>query len=1256
MAEPPDRRAAAAKCSASWSRKVDTELFEYTNRGRARFAYHQLKSKEKEHFKWDPYERFTRKEDLTKFYSGHDYRCHSLRDRECYAKFAIEQILKGHPNDSFEATGEIMKHESVADQSDEPEAIDNIVRAIRADGQQDVDAEIPQDTVPRASKADDDESTQKIGSAAQSLIAASPNSLGPPIEPCAAYLNMTRCGHYGRSNSSVWKSPLFPKLDGQDGRRGLLDHQVTAIVWLLSRMFGDLPTLKVENPITGGYRSNITTSSDKENRARLKGPKYFGGILADSMGLGKTLIIITLMDLLMSQRLNVMRGEDGTSKHCPILLLTPNATVANQWVQELSQVIDKSMLRHIVVSGNGLEAKTDTTRIIHLGSESFKHWPADISYMWDKNNPQASRSVLIMTMESWARRTFVVDEAYKVKNPSTKNWRSVYLLERQFTLLITATPCMNTLTDLFGLARLLWTAPERYLRQNVEKWEEIEQNFQALEHLDLLDGYSPSHDFQLVAGRPALLAQLLCKHRNSRTHDINLTCKYLRHFETLAMLKRAPSSYLYADWEKTNPISLEGLFPKVENYTVDISLDEAYDKEYQAVHIDLLIKYLEGLKDWGCYISERNKKCKKEEENTKEPIMDSIRLLQMASSSLDVYDLDAIITANGHSTRAEKIAEMREKEVNLLRLAQFLVSPNETTPETHLGWMELVTRNSPILRYILYYINENILTRRGNGPIKKLLIVEHSLMLAFYYELVLQFLGFECRCMHAQLSFEERQKLVDSFNSSDNKSCQIMIQLYTVGFAGTNLHKSCSRVLVASQSHSLQVQWQAIHRVIRVGQDSDVTVHRVKLKNSYHSFRESRQIEKILPELGARAQGNTKKLLVRLLNLFQYEVEEAWNSAEGVKLREEKNLLEDDDVDEPVAPAVKKAKPNNCLKFKINTKDKIKLENKIKVENKTEVKDRKIKSEDDQDNGKICNLFVSNAAGAGTTSSSTTSIKRKQSTIVPKTGDGDGGWYNHGGLTDHDAFLELRTRDDYYQEFIDLPRDAKSRFSHLKNSLRRLLSYGNDNGALSKLPWKETDLENPAVLERALELMLRVRLGAPNIAMLPFPMIDLSKAPAAHRTQLQLLLAYARHTDQDLEKAGGSGSGGNAAKDLRETLRGADIKKPLAQIDRDLETQARFGDGDTASSAASEAKKKAPARAKVKVKVKVEAEEEAPGQVIDLTDDAEGDIRRKSEKAKGKEIIVIDEDDDGDNEVVVVDANDGKDSTIEGKKIKKEEQ
>jgi hypothetical protein len=256
---------------------------------------------------------------------------------------------------------------------------------------------------------------------------------------------------------------------------------------------------------------------------------------------------------------------------------------------------------------------------------------------------------------------------------------------------------------------------------------------------------------------------------------------------------------------------------------------------------------------------------------------------------------------------------------------------------------------------------------------------------------------------------------------------------------------------------------------------------------------------------------------------------------------------------------------------------------------------------------------------------------------VAKPGDGSAGWYADRDPQSLNEFLKLRTRENYHNEFLDLPRKAKGLFNYQKNSLRRLLSYGNDDGHLSTSVWKETDLENPAVLERALELMLRVRLGAKELPMLPFPLIGLSRVPQSRRKQLRHLLSELAHTIQDYDKNNTAG----ANRDLKETIKGLDTTKSNKQIERALEAHARYGDYAAAvimegTSEDEEISTEIP-RQHVKVEIKTEVKEEVtdevnwgkasiqPQIVIDLTEDAGEFGLRDWAKTKDREVIVIDD-------------------------------
>ncbi|KAI1658167.1 SNF2 family N-terminal domain-containing protein [Daldinia decipiens] len=1077
-----------------------------------------------DHGRIDPYKIF-KEEEIKEFYSNHSPHPERMIDNQNFAKWAIEEALREYlPDTSFQVTGGIMQGKSVKMSTGKKKALEKITETIRAESQREIDTEDP-----NGPKETDSEVVQGVGTIAQCIIAASPNSLGPPIEASAMYLRMEKCGEYGRNKLAIWRSPLFPKLDGQQGRRGFLDNQITAIVWILSRFLGELPRLKIKHKglwdeTKKRYIQNPETLIEKENREKLRGPKYFGGILADSMGLGKTLTTIATLDILARQRLNVST-EKGKARYRPILVLTPNTTVATQWVDEIDLIGSKRGIKQIIISGHGFQKRDDQVRVCSLTRKEFDtDWPPSLSYVWDEDNYMAAKTVIIMSIDAFSGRTcsvlkdekgneewtstytdmgrrfsvVVVDEAYKVRNTATRNWKSVALLKRQFTLLLTATPCQNHIADLLGPIQMLWDNPQEHLLEK-KMLEDVQAIFTTPHDLRRLDDISPRDDRYLIAGSPALLAKLICKSRGSSDVDIQATRNFLKYYESLAILRRAPSSRLNVDWESTKQISLEGLLPTVDNYTVNIQRDEAIEKEYQGIHINLLIDYLKTVSNW--------RKTRKDAEV--KSVLSLHRLFQLAAASLDVYRLDKLFTLNGFGTYSQDVYAMRKANVNFRHLAPFLRRSHEPKPKVALDYIKLAVRKSPILRYILHYIKENLLDRGPNGKIKKLLITEASPMLAYYYELVLQFLLIHCRTLHAGLSSEERRELIADFNDDSDHSCQVLIQMYTVGFAGSNLHKSCSQVIVASQAFSLSVQSQAVHRVIRVGQESDVKVHRLKVNNSFHSFRESRQVEKILPELGTRAQGAMNDVLVQVLNLFQSEIDEVWKTPEAQKLIADKNLIS-----------------NHMANNEEPDSKRIKLEDGSAVQ-----------TEATQGNFIVRIKLPSRR-------------KRKRDEHDVSTTD-----LFKGRRGD---FLALKSRSDYYQEFKGFPTEVRGYFCHKKNNLRRMLSYGSEGNNATTRVWGVEDLNDSPVLERAMELILRIRLGANNIEMLPLPQIDFSLASPTKLKVLGGLLSEAEVIEQDIQAVQDADAKKSKKDKGLAVLKVVDDRMPMHELEQILKDNA-FG-------------------------------------------------------------------------------------------------
>ncbi|KAI1439236.1 P-loop containing nucleoside triphosphate hydrolase protein [Xylaria sp. CBS 124048] len=1192
------REATVGKISDTWRKKIDVELFNNKvppQKDRSQGARRSSVATERKgsnsdsskeyRGRWNPSEEFPFLRQRSAFF-GAMLLGDGLDSREEFARAVIEELLEGYPEDHFEITGDIMDdtdaHNPGQGDSNQnsSEDISKLARAVMAGVPDEPDDENDQNIGD--GEGPEDQPARDIGAQARSILTAGEITRGPPLNPCVKYLRLKKCGEYGRDKATVWKSPFWPHLDNREGRKGLLDHQVTAIVWLLSRFLGSLPVLSSYLDLESLRMRRLHRIPD-ESRTHLQATRYFGGILADSMGLGKTLTTVAFIELLLTHRIlkNINRLKNGDSK--PILLIAPNPAVGKQWLAEIMGVIDPLIVSHIFLSGPGLD--TDTCHrdirdcggprgrtIVYISQEEFISWPLEYSWVWDIDDSRASQAIFIVTMGTWAHRTcktdefkflyseyttrgrafslVIVDEAHKVKNHNTKNWHSVSLIQRDFTLLITATPVTNSVSDLFALGRLLWPEPEAWLKDKLNCWNVIENKFSKLEDLHKLPVYPSWHQYRLAACRPAVLAKLLHKSEDVKMHSINQIREYLQYFEQLAILKRSPSTILYGDFAKTIRIPLDGLYPNVKTYTVEISTGIYYDCQYQDVHVDLLRKYLRNLQNW------RGVSVGPQARTTRKSVVGIGRQFQIASSSLDVYDLNQIIMGNGRDTKVGSIRLMREHKVDVLRLVPLLAVHTDGLGGKgtwkYQRCLEIVTRNSPILRYILRYVRENILTRKAGETIKKLMILEASPIVAFYYELVLQFVGFDCRCMHGGLSPEQRQKLVDSFNSRRHDSCQILIQMYSVGFAGTNLHYACSRVLVASQAHSMQVQMQAIHRVIRIGQRSDVTVHRVKFKNSYHAFVESRQIEKIIPELGTRANGDGERVLVQLLNHFQYEVRNAWNSPEGQQLLEEMDLLADDPVDMLLrlktqeeeeegdggeGPGTQKRSASHSPQREASGGN-----------GSTVAQSKSMKTERNDD--------VSRHLLPGRRTNAPNAPNDEGArTPAPRHCNGERGWLKRldSSLSDAQSFLRRRTRNAYYKEFINLPRQAKASFSHKKNNLRRLLTFGHDGSRVPRLRtkrWEVSDLDKSSVLERALELMLRVRIAAGDFAMLPLPTCDVSLAEPNNLQRLRDLLAGVATTHQDVEEERAVVK--SRGLDNRQELPNVDLSKSFQDIERQI--------------------------------------------------------------------------------------------------------
>lgn len=151
------------------------------------------------------------------------------------------------------------------------------------------------------------------------------------------------------------------------------------------------------------------------------------GLLSDEVGLGKTIEAgLVLKEYLVRQM--VQR----------VLILTPPGLV-EQWREELTM---KFAIPDFVTSNDG--------DFRALGAEAWTHFPLVIASLATARRPEHRK---VITAEPYD--LVIVDEAHHLKNRASVSWKLVNELQKQFILLLTATPVQNSLNELYNLVTVL---------------------------------------------------------------------------------------------------------------------------------------------------------------------------------------------------------------------------------------------------------------------------------------------------------------------------------------------------------------------------------------------------------------------------------------------------------------------------------------------------------------------------------------------------------------------------------------------------------------------------------------------------------------------------------------------------------------------------------------------------------------------------------------------------------------------------------
>ncbi|KAH4127100.1 hypothetical protein HBI81_064400 [Parastagonospora nodorum] len=259
--------------------------------------------------------------------------------------------------------------------------------------------------------------------------------------------------------SSLTREQHLRGLEGDSRlRTTLLPHQKTALEFMIERENG---------PISEAYRLWEPTIVDglSCNRhattgliCRLEPPdETGGGILADEMGMGKSLSVLALIlrTLVLAQQWSVQFGQNTCSSYQSrprsraTLIVASSDLMINEWFQELDKHFDRQTLqalRTIKYHGPNRDRSVATLRDADIIITTYHALAAEL----------ASSTTLISDID-WYR--LVLDEAHIIRRQSTGLNRAVSSIQAHSRWCLTGTPIQNRLEDIGSLLSFLRIEP-----------------------------------------------------------------------------------------------------------------------------------------------------------------------------------------------------------------------------------------------------------------------------------------------------------------------------------------------------------------------------------------------------------------------------------------------------------------------------------------------------------------------------------------------------------------------------------------------------------------------------------------------------------------------------------------------------------------------------------------------------------------------------------------------------------------------------